>query len=134
MGKHLQGKIFIAVCLLGIAYALFQKKQLKDNYVITIGKVKDVEYTSKSTDYFVSYIFPENNGISKSSIKYIKFNDIVFLKILLVNKNFPVVYQKNNPNNNRMLFLEKDYKEYGIVPSQEQSIAINAIDSLLKEK
>mgnify|MGYP001021311166 FL=1 len=131
MNKRLQILIFVVISLTGIIYAIFQRKQLETNYLLSVGEIKDVEYTSKSTDYFVSYTFPERKDISKSSIAYAKFNDIVFLKALLKEKKLSVIYQKGNPENNRMLFLQKDYEKYSIVPSKEQEKIIKSIDSIL---
>lgn len=134
MNKRLQILIFVVISLTGIIYAIFQRKQLETNYLLSVGEIKDVEYTSKSTDYFVSYTFPERKDISKSSIAYAKFNDIVFLKALLKEKKLSVIYQKGNPENNRMLFLQKDYEKYSIVPSKEQEKIIKSIDSILQSK
>jgi hypothetical protein len=134
MNKKRQIIIFVAICLVGISYAIYQRNQLETNYLISIGEIKDVEYTSKSTDYFVSYSFPEKEGINKSPISYRKFRDIVFLKVLLKDKKLSVIYQKGKPENNRMLFLHKDYKKYSIVPSIEQERIIESIDSLLQSK
>lgn len=122
------------ICLFGITYAIFQRKQLENSYLVSIGEIKDVEYTSKSTDYFVSYTFPESEGIYKSSIPYKKFNDIVFLKTLLKGQKLSVIYQKDKLENNKMLFLQNDYKKYGILPSAVQEGIIKSIDSLLHSK
>lgn len=134
MNKNLQIIIFVVICLLGITYAIFQRKQLEDSYLVSIGEIKDVEYTSKSTDYFVSYTFPESKGIYNSPIPYKKYNDIVFLKTLLKGQKLFVIYQKDNLENNKMLFLKNDYKKYGIAPSAVQEGIIKSIDSLLHSK
>lgn len=134
MNKKIQIIIFVLICLFGIAYAIFQRKQLENSYLVSIGEIKDVEYTSKSTDYFVSYTFPESEGIYKSPIPYKKFNDIVFLKTLLKGQKLSVIYQKDKLENNKMLFLQNDYKKYGIVPSAVQEGIIKSIDSLLHSK
>lgn len=134
MNKKVQIILFVGICLAGIIYAVYQRNKLEDNYLISIGEIKDVEYTSKSTDYFVSYTFQETEGINKSSIAYRKFGDIVFLKTLLSGKRLSVIYQKGEPENNRMLFLRKDYRKYGIEPSKEQEKIINTLDSLFQSK
>jgi len=134
MSKRLQIIIFIVICLSGIVYAIFQRKQLEKNYLVSEGEIKNVEYTSKSTDYFVSYTFPEKEGTSKSSLPYVRFKDIVFLRTLLEGKKLFVVYQKDNRENNKMLFLGSDYKKYSITPSKEQQKIIQSIDSLFENK
>ena len=68
MNRRLQIIIFVLLCLLGIAYAFYQNKQLESNYSISTGEISEVEYLAKGSGYFVSYTFPEKESVSKSSI------------------------------------------------------------------
>jgi hypothetical protein len=131
--KKIGGILFLIFCVCAIGYTIYQYNELKKNPNLLYGEVKDVSYLSKGSGYFVTYHFSFNNELitAKSSIPYAGFRQILFIDSLLKGKSLPVIYQPNNPNNNRMLLTHHDYEEYKIDIPPDVSNIIRQIDSLI---
>lgn len=126
---------FFSFCACAIWYGFYQNNQLAKNGRLVTGVVEDVSYSSKGSDYFVTYYFILNDKVfeSKTSIPYSKFKDVLFLDALLKRKVLPVIYQADNPDNSKMLLTRHDYEKYGIqIPSGIDTL-LGKIDSLRRD-
>lgn len=101
--------------LLLIAFGLWQKnkedKKYKEKGVLTTGNVIKVKDDYKRRPY-VYYIFSvgANTYTGKSSYPEFKAN----IEAELKNKSFPVIYIKNDPNDNQILISRAEFKSQGI--------------------
>ena len=132
------GLIFLLVIVcIGLLIAYFQEERLKNNYITTAGAILNLETTVQNPEVFVRFSFLagkfDKNGVS-SIFNSHKMYDFKFLDSLLKNKSLPVIYQKGNPGNNKMLFSKNDCKIYRVQLSASEEKLINTIDSLTKSK
>ena len=96
----------IGVCFIGIGVAYFQKVKLVGSFVVTHGRIRFLEGSSKGGGVFVEYSFDVNgrNYLNKTAILYSQsFFSHNFS--FLIGKDLAVVYEKEHPGNSKMLFL-----------------------------
>lgn len=132
MKKKIIAILFVSFCAYAIWYGFYQTDQLVKRRILVSGVVEEVSYTSKSVDYFVTYHFNLNGKatVAKASLPYVKFEDVHFLDSLLKGKEFPVIYQIDNPDNSRMLLTRHEYEKYDIQIPSNVNYLIKQIDSL----
>lgn len=138
MRKQVYGFIFLfLVVFIGLLIAYIQEKNLEKNFIIVEGNIIGLETTVQNPEVFVRFKFTEinNNHTGMSSVfESHKTHDYKFLDSLLKNQSLPVVYQKNNLGNNKMLFSKKECEKYKVQLSPQEERIINTIDSLVKSE
>lgn len=125
--------LFLAVILIMLIAYILQKK-LENNYIVTRGNVISLETTVQNPEVFVRFNFALGNSNHKgmsSILNSNKMNDFKFIDSILEDKSLPVVYQKGNPDNNKMLLSKKDCKKYKVQLSLQEDRLIRIIDSLV---
>lgn len=127
--------LFLMVVIV-IIIALIRRNELKKNYVVISGKVTRLETFRGGVDFFVHFKF-ENKNLNQKGISSIpnssKSNDFAYLDSVLKNQSLPVIYQKDNIGNNKMLFSKEECEKYKVQLSPQEERIINTIDSLGKK-
>jgi len=129
--------ILFLVVFIGLSIAYMRDKKLENNFIAIRGDVTGLETTVQNPEVFVRLKFNKintnHNGMSSIFGSH-KTHDFEFLDSLLKNQSLPIVYQKDNPSNKKMLFSKKDCKEYKVQLSPQEDRIINTIDSLVKSE
>ena len=97
--------LFIIIIVFGIIYNGQRADKLKINKCYAVGHVSKFESQFRGG---AGYIYEFNAKGSKFTDRY-SYSDN---RAPFDNKNFIVVYECDNPKNNRLLIFEKDYKKY----------------------
>jgi len=117
----------LLLCGIGMGIGYFQQVALRRNYIVTSGIINVIDGSSKGGGVFVSYTFEANNfsyngknAIPNSNSHFP--SEFSFLK----GQRLSVVYSSRNIRNSKMLFLAKDYNDFGItIPIQFDTIVRN---------
>lgn len=110
-------KVFLVVFALGSIFIIGNlehnayKRKILTNPVLATGTISEVEYKGKS-GYVVSYSFEVDHRFISSYVNGARFGR---LRNIIKGKSFPVIFNGNAPEYNRMLIHPKDFKEYNIV-------------------
>jgi len=134
--KDIIGYVFVLIlCGIGFLFAVYKGKELDKNYQVTLGKVYDVETSSKNPDVFAKFRYEISGQIfdHNSSIPCTHSNCLQFLYSLLKEKSLPVVYQKNDPDNCLMILSLKESAKYQINLTSDQQKIITSIDSMVNK-
>lgn len=122
----------------GIFIAIYRGKKLDRTYKISTATFSVVDNGIRgSPEVFVDFYFRINNENKKGKTAINNtnsINDFEFLDSLLKNQTLPVIYQNDNPGNNRMLFTKKECEKYKVQLSTKEDRIINEIDSLVKSE
>jgi len=130
----------VTVSVIVIVIAIISRQRLKSNSTSSSAHVLQVFTARGINGYSVRYVY-QINGKEYFNSSLLAFNKIngTYLGCLLNNRNLPVVYERSNPQNSRMLFDSKDFGEFNIevedslkrIVSYIDYIAVNyTIDSL----
>lgn len=113
-------------------YACLRSNSPNSNFVVTTGKVINLETFPQNPEVFVTFRYHLSDRILVDN-NVIPFSDKIKLRSLnklLLGQELPVMYGKNDPWNCRMLFSEKDFKQYAITPTEKQSWMVARLDSI----
>lgn len=127
--------LFIAVLLVFVLIALYQKRQLKNNFPIATGRIYELGNSYKSgSRIFFKFTFEVNNRSFKgnTSIHCDRKNKSLF-STMLVNGQMPVVYEKDNPDNCEMLFLKSSFKKYKTEIPNDIITTVDSIENICSE-
>ena len=91
------------------------KKKLMENSIIVSGKITGFDKTYKRADalnYYFEYNGENYTTYSSSSGKPSDYDNI---KLFVINRTFPVLINKNNPQEySKLLVVPEDFQEYGL--------------------
>ncbi|PQJ11719.1 hypothetical protein CJD36_007955 [Flavipsychrobacter stenotrophus] len=107
--------LFLTVIVLGIIYFLYQRCQLLKNHKITIGKVIECRFLSKSggsISLVYEYQVDAFNNIRSKTENLIPLNDC---NEHFIGKTFPVIYNPENKSFASMLITPRDFKSSNII-------------------
>jgi hypothetical protein len=129
----------ISGCLLFLFFFLWCSNQEKDeqslieNKVLTYGQVLYTSRIPKSSgsSFWIEYEFKLNDTLfqNKTTIN-IDYDHVNIVHDILFLKSLPLIYDKTNVENNKMLFLKDDYIRFGLVRPDTLSDIFNKLDSL----
>lgn len=131
--------IAVAVMLIGmiifIIYGNHKLKALKKQSVISNGIVENFMRARGMSGVAVRYTFEVNGkNFEGSSRLLISDKRRTHLGCLLIGKQFPVVYQRTNPENSYMLLTTKNFVQFNVkIPSSVMK-TIKYLDSLSNDK
>ena len=95
-----------------------EENNLLSHRRFAIGTIKEiVTYYQNSGKVFIKYDFKLKQRIYNGQTSVVsknKYKDRDFLKALLINKNFPIVFDSLDPNNSKILLAKKDYENFSI--------------------
>ena len=105
---------FVTLAGVGILFFFFiakkEDRKLNDNKVITNGLVTDYRFNKAGVDFeFEFYI------LQKRYINSTTFGGLCHKLIGEVRgRSFPVIYERGNPENSRLLITEKSFRRFDI--------------------
>jgi len=82
--------------------------EILEEPVMSTGVIKSIVFKAKK-GYYIEYDFNINGGMLSSSTYR---SDIGSIRNIIVNKSFPVIYNKRHNDKNEILFLPEDFKEF----------------------
>ena len=109
------------------------EESLVKNKVLTYGTVLYTSRIPKSsgTSFWVEYEFKINDTLFQNkSTLHIDYAYADFVHNILFLKRLPIIYDKTNIENNRMLFSKDDYIHFGLVRPDTLSDIFSKLDSL----
>ncbi len=100
-------------------YIFYRDYRLKGNYIITEGLVTEFNFVPRGIPLQVKYTFTLSDRMfHNESILNLNRDKRELWACLLMNKNFPVIYESGNPDNSQMMLTLSDYRKYGVnIPS-----------------
>jgi len=112
-------------------YSLHKNFAVTDGYIYKFGRASSSGKLSSHTGTYFKYRFKVNNDdyTGETSIPCSWNNSIKFPSWDL-GKKMQLVYDRKNPNNSKMLFCEKDYKEFDLSVPEEFQDELHYLDSL----
>lgn len=131
-------KIIFGVILFLFLFRMFynsekDEQSLIKNKVLTYGTVLYTSRIPKSsgTSFWVEYEFKINDKLfqNKSAIS-IDYNYVDLVHDILFLKSLPLIYDKTNIENNKMLLLKDDYIRFGLIRPDTLGDIFNKLDSL----
>lgn len=124
--------LIIAVPLVFVSRAIYQKRLLRNNFAISNGRIYELGKSYKSGNrIFFKFTFDVNTRSfeGNTSIPCDRKNKSLFLT-MLVNRQMPVVYEKGNPNNCEMLFLKSSFRKYKIEVPVDIRTTVDSIENI----
>jgi hypothetical protein len=119
----------------GVSIAIYRNVHLGRNHRIIRGKITSLEVGVRGNPaVFVNYSFQLNQKSIQGKTALLNTNslrDYKFLHSLLENKSLPIIFQKDNFENNKMLFTKQDFEKYKVTPTYEEEEILTRIDSLI---
>jgi hypothetical protein len=126
-------------CLLFLFFFMWCSNQEKDeqrlieNKVLTYGTVLYTKRIPRSsgTSFWIEYEFRINDSLfqNKSTIN-IDYDYENLVHDILFLKNLPLIYDKTNIENNKMLFSKDDYIHFGMTRPDTLNEIFSKLDSL----
>ena len=109
--------IFIIVFTIGIViYALWAKKRLKENHVVTTAAIRACQNGSRGNagGFFLNFTITVNGKDYNSSSSYLN-NELSFFAAekYFVGKTFPAVYYPSKPSISSLLVTPKNFVKFG---------------------
>lgn len=107
--------IIISIIIISIfAVPYFKEKEasLRKNYKVHFATIVDIKYPLRSSDHIV-YVYSVN-GISYTGIYGLKDEKNRTKYKMLINKDWPIVYDSTNFENSKLLLDSDDYKGFEI--------------------
>lgn len=137
--KHVYLFNTFSVCLIILFFIIWdyiyekEVQSLKENKVLTYGTVLYTTRIPRSSgdSFWIEYEFKVNDTLfqNKSTIN-IDYNHVYLVHDILFLKSLPLIYDKTNIENNKMLFLKDDYIRFGLVRPDTLGKIFNKLDSL----
>lgn len=127
-------------CIIGVLLVLFligvyQKRRLKNNFAMANGRIYELGNSYKSGNrIFFKFTFEIDNRYFRgnTSIHCDRDNKSLF-STMLVNREMPVVYQKDYPDNCEMLFLKSSFQKYKIEVPVGIKATVDSIENICSE-
>jgi hypothetical protein len=115
MNKILTWTIIIGFIVFVTVQSIRQNSEdqyLKDNPNLTTAKIIDWDPGAKGGARLLNYEFIIDNKTYNGSKSYYGLSQ---RNNYLLNKYFPVIYSSKDPNVNRLLIIENEFKEFGLI-------------------
>ncbi|MEQ1733281.1 MAG: hypothetical protein ABL940_06380 [Bacteroidia bacterium] len=110
--------IGIVLIIVGFIIHFVNENKLSNNYQITKGKIIESSsgYRGGIGFYYEFFLGKQKikNSTGYPTLRNIKNQDYYLYPKNYINKTFPVAYEVGNPENNKMLIFEDEFKEFKI--------------------
>lgn len=130
------GLAFLSLLALWISYKTNKDNiELKKSMVVTNGNMQDVTYFPRGSGLYIHFNFLANGKrfINKERL-FAPKEDIRFVKKILIDRKLIVVFDSINPENNKLLLTEFDFKDFNILKPDSLKYIYYQLDSLKKFK
>lgn len=125
----------IIVLLLLFSIGVYRKRRLKSNFAITNGRIYELGNSYKSGNrIFFKFTFEIGNKYFRGNTSIPCDRDKKSLyATMMINRQMPVAYQKDNPDNCEMLFLKSSFEKYKIEIPVDIRTTVDSIENICSE-
>lgn len=124
--------VFISTLVLIALFALYRKRNLENNFIVSSGYIYDFG-NSRYSGATIFFKFRHSvNGVTyygNFDFPCVRENKLHF-RSWTNGKIVQVVYERNNPNNCKLLLTREDYKEHGLSIPIDYKQQVELIDSI----
>jgi hypothetical protein len=114
--NYLYGGLLLGFCVVGGAIGILRQKKLKESHVLGQAIVYDYSIGGRGNagGVWLDFAFAVNCKTFRSSSLYSTTQlNAPFVNKHVLKKNYPIVYNRDNPSNAHLLLLVEDFKKYG---------------------
>lgn len=134
--KSLGVILLFSLVAIGMLMAYLEVRSREKHSILTTGQIYDVTTLAKSPEVYVRYRYTigdkQYNGLNSLPATY-KSEHLGPLVKLLLNRSFPVVYDKTDSSNSEILVSNKQCKRYRFVQPDSLRQTFLAYDSIVKK-
>jgi hypothetical protein len=114
--NYLYGGLLLGFCIVAGTIGIVRQKRLNENHILGQATVYDYSIGGRGNagGVWLDFVFAANGKIFRSSSLYSTTQlDAHFINKQVLKKNYPIVYNQDNPGNAHLLLLAEDFKKYG---------------------
>jgi hypothetical protein len=114
--NFLYGGLLLGFCAVAATIGIVRQNKLKESHVLGQATVYDYSIGGRGNagGVWLDFAFAINGKTFRSSSLYSTSQlDAAFINKHVLKKNYPIVYNQDNPDNAHLLLLAEDFKKYG---------------------